>query len=152
MHKPLFHKWVPALLVYIISATTAIRPIQFQSSIKARSTSFKVCPGNRNLDAWFRNPTACKILLGAAETVTETGVDRFRITTAGPAFPGLSVRSENDVRIERAAGPSISLILEDTKLMANGPPFLKRIFTASLPELTLYSVNRYVCSNKPVKQ
>ena len=93
-------------------------------------------------------------LLGAAETVKrerpEPGAapsETFLITTAGPAFPGLTVSSENKVRIERQSPSlasssssssssssdadtyaSLSLVLVDTKLTAKGPRLLVSIF------------------------
>ena len=143
-------------LSLLVRGAAPLKSIKFTSSVKARSTSFNRPPGavpggDRTLRQWFTEPIAMATLLGAAETVKrerpEPGAapsETFLITTAGPAFPGLTVSSENKVRIERQSPSlassssssssdadtyaSLSLVLVDTKLTAKGPRLLVSIF------------------------
>jgi len=73
--------------------------------------------------------------------------DVYRITTAGPAFPGLTVCSENTVRVElddeefKPGPPSLRLRLVESALKANGPKLLVNIFLASQENLEMTSLN-----------
>ena len=96
------------LLLAFVSSSSSLKPIKFASSIKCRSSSFSARP-DKPLRQWFSEPAAIATLLGAAETVVKEPNETFRISTRGPAFPGLSVSSENVVRIERPL-PTITLL------------------------------------------
>jgi len=78
--------------------------------------------------------------------------DTYLLTTAGPAFPGLKVQSENRVRIdyktnadtsgaESSQGPSLSLVLLDSNTEASGPAFLVQIFEAAKLNFEVRSKN-----------
>jgi len=77
----------------------------------------------------------------------------FRITVAGPAFPGLKVQSQNLIRVESGqteASPFLTLRLLDSSVKATGPKFLVKIFLASQENLSMKSLNTITVSKIPL--
>lgn len=82
-----------------------------------------------------------------ASSVNAPQDNTYQITTAGPAFPGLKVQSENRVRVDLktseagAAGSSLSLVLLDSRTVASGPALLVKIFNAAQLNVAVRSTN-----------
>ncbi len=125
----------------VISSVAPLQPVRFQAGLTVQSSPFDA--GMKTLDEWFQCDQGIKALLGAAESVEKGSEDDvYRIVTAGPAFPGLSVRSENSIRINRLAGPALELHLIDATTSATGARPLVEIFKAAQQKLDMKSINK----------
>lgn len=127
-----------ALFLLCVPFSLSLKPVRFSATLKTKSAPF--LPGKKPVVDWLRKIEAVEILLGAADTIQREDQGVFRIVTAGPAFPGLSVFSENCVRVECSID-SISLTLLDSSTTAKGAPPLVAIFRAAQQEMALRSVN-----------
>lgn len=127
-----------ALFLLCVPFSLSLKPVRFSATLNTKSAPF--LPGKKPVVDWLRKIEAVEILLGAADTIQREDQGVFRIVTAGPAFPGLSVFSENFVRVE-SSNDSISLTLLDSITTAKGAPPLVAIFRAAQQEMALRSVN-----------